>query len=92
VGHQAEVTRVSLHSPILGGAAGARDRPRRRSYSWCGRPKPGAEEPLIMHIAQLAWITEHGSVCFLGPWLFRTRRPAESSGWSVSVDRDTVNL
>ena len=29
--------------------------------------QPGAERPLILHLAQLAWITEHSNVCFFGP-------------------------
>src|SRR3954454_36395 len=29
--------------------------------------QPGAERPLISHLAQLAWIEEAANVCFLGP-------------------------
>jgi DNA replication protein DnaC len=29
--------------------------------------QPGAEKPLILHLAQLAWTDEHSNVCFLGP-------------------------
>jgi DNA replication protein DnaC len=29
--------------------------------------QPGAERPLIQHLAQLAWIDETANVCFLGP-------------------------
>jgi len=29
--------------------------------------QPGAERPLILHLAQLAWIDEAANVCFLGP-------------------------
>src|SRR4051794_26188889 len=29
--------------------------------------QPGAEKPLILHLAQLAWIAEHSNVCFFGP-------------------------
>ena len=29
--------------------------------------QPGAETPLILHLAQLAWIAEHANVCFFGP-------------------------
>ena len=29
--------------------------------------QPGAEKPLILHLAQLAWISEHSNVCFFGP-------------------------
>ena len=29
--------------------------------------QPAAERPLLMHLAQLAWIAEHANVCFFGP-------------------------
>ena len=29
--------------------------------------QPGAEKPVILHLAQLAWIAEHSNVCFFGP-------------------------
>ncbi len=29
--------------------------------------QPAAERPLLMHLAQLAWISEHANVCFFGP-------------------------
>ena len=29
--------------------------------------QPAAERPLVMHLAQLAWIAEHANVCFFGP-------------------------
>jgi DNA replication protein DnaC len=29
--------------------------------------QPAAEKPLILHLAQLAWISEHNNVCFFGP-------------------------
>jgi DNA replication protein DnaC len=29
--------------------------------------QPGAEKPLIVHLAQLAWISEDSNVCFFGP-------------------------
>ncbi len=29
--------------------------------------QPAAERPLISHLAQLAWVTEHANVCFFGP-------------------------
>ena len=29
--------------------------------------QPAAERPLVMHLAQLAWIDERSNVCFLGP-------------------------
>src|ERR1700691_834499 len=29
--------------------------------------QPSAERPLVMHLAQLAWIEEHANVCLIGP-------------------------
>ena len=29
--------------------------------------QPGAEKPLILHLAQLTWVQEHANVCFFGP-------------------------
>lgn len=29
--------------------------------------QPAAERPLLMHLAQLAWVSEHANVCFFGP-------------------------
>jgi DNA replication protein DnaC len=29
--------------------------------------QPSAERPLVMHLAQLAWIQEHANVCLIGP-------------------------
>ena len=29
--------------------------------------QPGAEKPLVLHLAQLAWMDEHSNVCFFGP-------------------------
>ena len=29
--------------------------------------QPAAERPLLMHLAQLDWISEHANVCFFGP-------------------------
>src|SRR5436190_23220274 len=34
-------------------------------FDW--NAQPAAEKPLVMHLAQLAWIEEHGNVCFFGP-------------------------
>ena len=31
------------------------------------KAQPGAEKPLILHLAQLAWASEHMNVCFFGP-------------------------
>jgi len=29
--------------------------------------QPSAERPLVMHLAQLAWVEEHANVCLIGP-------------------------
>ncbi len=29
--------------------------------------QPSAERPLVMHLAQLAWVAEHANVCLIGP-------------------------
>jgi DNA replication protein DnaC len=34
-------------------------------FDWTAQPS--AERPLVLHLAQLAWIEEHANVCFLGP-------------------------
>jgi DNA replication protein DnaC len=34
-------------------------------FDWSAQPT--AERPLVLHLAQLAWIEEHANVCFLGP-------------------------
>jgi DNA replication protein DnaC len=55
-------------------ASGARQRIRHAAlpaqktledFDW--QAQPAAERPLVMHLAQLAWIDEHANVCFLGP-------------------------
>jgi DNA replication protein DnaC len=55
-------------------ASGARMRIRHASFpalktledfDWSAQPT--AEKPLVLHLAQLAWIEEHANVCFLGP-------------------------
>ncbi len=55
-------------------ASGARQRvraaqfPQRKTledFDW--QAQPAAERPLVMHLAQLAWIDERANVCFLGP-------------------------
>ena len=55
-------------------ASGARQRirsaqfPARKTledFDWAAQP--AAERPLVMHLAQLAWIEEHANVCFFGP-------------------------
>jgi DNA replication protein DnaC len=34
-------------------------------FDW--QAQPSAERPLVLHLAQLAWIEERANVCFLGP-------------------------
>src|SRR4051794_12490969 len=34
-------------------------------FDWAAQPS--AEKPLVLHLAQLAWIEEHANVCFFGP-------------------------
>ena len=55
-------------------ASGARTRVRAagfpalktlEDFDW--QAQPAAERPLVLHLAQLAWIEEHANVCFLGP-------------------------
>jgi DNA replication protein DnaC len=55
-------------------ASGARTRIRHAAFpalktledfDWSAQPS--AEKPLVLHLAQLAWIDEHANVCFLGP-------------------------
>jgi DNA replication protein DnaC len=55
-------------------ASGARSRIRSagfpalkslEDFDWAAQP--GAERPLVEHLAQLFWITEAANVCFLGP-------------------------
>ncbi|MGH8739041.1 MAG: ATP-binding protein [Burkholderiales bacterium] len=55
-------------------ASGARTRVRAagfpalktlEDFDWSAQPS--AERPLVLHLAQLAWIEEQANVCFLGP-------------------------
>ncbi len=55
-------------------ASGARMRTRHAAFpalktledfDWSAQPS--AERPLVVHLAQLAWVEEHANVCFLGP-------------------------
>src|SRR3954465_907431 len=55
-------------------ASGARQRIRHAAFpahktleDFDFTAQPAAEKPLILHLAQLAWITEHSNVCFFGP-------------------------
>jgi DNA replication protein DnaC len=55
-------------------ASGARQRIRHAQFparktleDFDFKAQPAAERPLVMHLAQLAWIEEHSNVCFFGP-------------------------
>jgi len=55
-------------------ASGARQRIRHAAFpaqktleDFDFKAQPGAERPLILHLAQLAWITEHSNFCLFGP-------------------------
>jgi DNA replication protein DnaC len=55
-------------------ASGARQRIRHAAFpahktleDFDFSAQPGTEKPLILHLAQLAWITERSNVCFFGP-------------------------
>ena len=54
-------------------ASGARQRIRAAAFphkmleDFDFTAQPSAERPLLMHLAQLAWIEERANVCFLGP-------------------------
>ncbi len=46
--------------------------------------QPGAEKPLILHLAQLAWVQEHANVCFFGPPGPGSHCPPRGRHWSNS--------
>jgi DNA replication protein DnaC len=55
-------------------ASGARQRTRHAGFpahktleDFDFTAQPSAERPLVMHLAQLAWIEEHANVCLIGP-------------------------
>jgi DNA replication protein DnaC len=55
-------------------ASGARQRTRHAAFpahktleDFDFTAQPSAERPLVMHLAQLAWIEEHANVCLIGP-------------------------
>jgi len=55
-------------------ASGARQRIRHAAFpahktleDFDFAAQPGAEKPLILHLAQLAWIDDRSNVCFFGP-------------------------
>jgi IstB-like ATP binding protein len=78
-------------------ASGARQRIRHAAFpahktleDFDFAAQPGAEKPLILHLAQLAWIAEHSNACFFGPpgtgkrtsrqrWRSRPARPDTAS-------------
>src|SRR5688572_17403772 len=55
-------------------ASGARQRIRHAAFpahktleDFDFAAQPSAEKPLLLHLAQLAWIHEHANVCLIGP-------------------------
>lgn len=55
-------------------ASGARQRTRSAGFpahktleDFDFTAQPSAERPLVMHLAQLAWVEEHANVCLIGP-------------------------
>jgi DNA replication protein DnaC len=55
-------------------ASGARQRIRHAAFpahktleDFDFSAQPSAEKPLLLHLAQLAWIHEHANVCLIGP-------------------------
>jgi DNA replication protein DnaC len=55
-------------------ASGARQRIRHAAFpahktleDFDFTAQPSAEKPLLLHLAQLAWIHEHANVCLIGP-------------------------
>jgi len=55
-------------------ASGARQRVRHAAFpahktleDFDFSAQPSAEKPLVLHLAQLAWIHEHANVCLIGP-------------------------
>lgn len=72
-------------------ASGARQRIRHAAFpahktleDFDFTAQPGAEKPLILHLAQLAWITEHSNVCFFGPPRPGSHCPPRRRQWSNS--------
>ena len=61
-------------------SATPRSPPTRRSRTSTSPPSPRAEKPLILHLAQLAWIAEHMNVCFFGPPGHRQDAPRDRAG------------
>jgi DNA replication protein DnaC len=72
-------------------ASGARQRIRHAAFpahktleDFDFSAQPGAEKPLILHLAQLAWITERSNVCFFGPPDPGSHCPLRCRHWSSS--------
>jgi DNA replication protein DnaC len=51
-------------------------------FDWAAQP--AAERPLVLHLAQLAWIDECANVCFLGPPGPGSHCPPRRRHWSNS--------
>jgi DNA replication protein DnaC len=70
-------------------ASGARQRMRAAQFpapktleDFDFKAQPAAERPLVMHLAQLAWIEEHSNVCFFGPPGPGSHCPPRRGHWS----------
>jgi DNA replication protein DnaC len=72
-------------------ASGARQRIRHAAFpahktleDFDFAAQPGAEKPVILHLAQLTWIQEHSNVCFFGPPGPGSHCPPRRRHWSNS--------
>ena len=72
-------------------ASGARQRIRHAAFpahktleDFDCAAQPGAEKPVILHLAQLAWVQEHANVCFFGPPGPVSHCPPGRRHWSKS--------
>jgi DNA replication protein DnaC len=72
-------------------ASGARQRTRHAGFpahktleDFDFTAQPSAERPLVMHLAQLAWIEEHANVCLIGPPDPLSQCPPRHRHWSNS--------
>src|ERR1700749_4019129 len=72
-------------------ASGARQRIRPAAFpahktleDFDFKAQPGAERPMILHLAQLAWIAEHSNLCLFGPPDPRSHCPPGRRHWSIS--------
>ena len=78
-------------------ASGARQRTRHAGFpahktleDFDFTAQPSAERPLVMHLAQLAWIEEHANVCLIGPPEHLSHCPPGPRHWSKSPVADSL--